>query len=142
MDRRTFTLVAMLTTLFGPVAARRACAQDDFGGLRRRLSLSDEQQKKIQQLYRDSDRRKREIGDRLRKLYSELDRLYDRYEFDSARVRTVTDEITEVRRRSLTLYMDNEEGLRRIITREQFDRLRDITKVRKGERESKDKDRD
>ncbi|MBC8137598.1 MAG: periplasmic heavy metal sensor [Fibrella sp.] len=134
--------MAMLTTLFGSVAAERAHAQGDFGGLRRRLNLSDEQQKKIQQLYRDSDRRKREIGEKLHKLYSELDRLYDRYEFDSARVRSVTDEITEVRRRSLTLYMDNEEGLRRIITREQFDRLRDITKVRKGERESKDKDRD
>lgn len=130
--------MATLATLFGPQGSDPAAAQGDFGGLRRRLNLTDEQQKKIKTLYANSDRRKREIEERLNKLYTELDRLYDRYDFDAARVRAVTDEITEVRRRSLTLYMDNEEGLRRIITREQFDRLRDITKVRKGERASKE----
>lgn len=142
MNRRTFTLLSLFSALLAPLTPKRAVAQGDFGGLRRRLRLSDEQQKQIQQLYRESDRRKRENDERLKRLYSDLDRLYDRYEFDASRVREVTDEISEARRRSLTLYMDNEEKLRRIISREQFERLREFTKVRRGERESKDRDRD
>ena len=142
MDRRTFTLVAMVSALLGPLAAERAVADGDFGGLRRRLRLSEEQREQIQRLYRDSDRRKDDIEERLKKLYSELDRLYDQFDYDRGRVRTVTNEISDVRRRSLTLYMDNEEKLRRILKREQFERLRDITRVRRGERESKDRDKD
>lgn len=142
MNRRTFALVTVFSTLLGVAGEECAAAQEDFGGLRRRLRLSEEQQEKIQKLYKDSDRRKREIDNLLKKLYRDLDKLYDQYDFDRGRVKTVSDQISEVRRRSLTLYRENEEKLRSILTRDQFERLRRITEVRRGERENKDKDRD
>jgi Spy/CpxP family protein refolding chaperone len=140
MNRRTFALTTLFSALLGTAGGTEAQAQDAFGGLRRRLRLSDEQQEKIQQLYRDSDRRKREIDELLKKLYRDLDKLYDRYDFDRGKVKNVSDQISDVRRRSLTLYRENEEKLRSILTREQFERLRNITQVKKGERESKDDD--
>ena len=144
MNRRTFTLLTLFSALLGPTATLPAGADRDGEEeerLLRRLQISQEQQEKIKHLYRESDRRKRAIDERLGQLYRELDTLYGRYEFDRVKVRAVTDEISEQRRQSLALYMDNEEKLRRILKREQFERLRDITRVRKGERKTKDRER-
>lgn len=132
MDRRTFALAGLLFALLSP---RRAVADndDDDDRARKRLGITREQQNQIEALYRATDRQRRDLRTRLDTLYREMDRLYARYDFDRARARTLANEISTLRRRSLLLYTDNEEKLRRILNREQFERLRDRRKNPRGD---------
>ena len=140
MNRRTFSLLALFVALFGPFDARRCSADDDDDRerARRRIGITRDQQRRIEAVYEDADEEKREIRRRLDDLYRDLDGAYDYYDFDRGRARNIIDQIAGLQRRILQIHADNEEKLRRILSREQFGRLR--AELRRKNRDRRDDD--
>ncbi len=140
MDRRTFSLAALALALPGIFDPRRCAAddEDDRERARRRIGITRDQQRRIEALYEDADEEKREIRRRLGDLYRDLDQAYDYYDFDRGRVRNLIGQVGGLQRRILDLHLNNEERLRRILSREQFGRLRTHLRRERGKRNDDD----
>jgi len=91
-----------------------------------RIGLTKEQQADIDKVFRDSDVLMREIRTRFGELSKQLYGLYDSYDFDRAQAQSIRKELLKLHRRMGDIHADNEEKLRRIMTREQFDRMRKL----------------
>ncbi|HZO91171.1 MAG TPA: periplasmic heavy metal sensor [Chthonomonadaceae bacterium] len=106
-----------------------------------RIGITSQQQKQLEALFAESKRQRQAIRSRQHALYRELRSLYDSYDFDPQRARAIREEIVAQHRRLLDLYAENETKLRRILNREQFERLRAQLKAARAERERHPHDR-
>jgi Spy/CpxP family protein refolding chaperone len=107
---------------------QRGPSEEERERIRLRIGITKEQQAQIEQLYTETDQKRREVGIRMRELYHQLFTLYDNYDFDRNLARAIRRELTELHRRTLWIHAENEEKLRKILTKEQFDKLRTLMK--------------
>ena len=150
MGARPIALFTLLLTILGPPLGAGIPQADpsregprfllaQFGGQRPgteeekekarvRIGMTKEQQAQIEALYAGTDQQMRDIGGRMRDLYRQLRTLYDSYDFDRRQAGDIRKEIADLHRKILHLHYDNEEKLRRILNREQFQRLRELMK--------------
>jgi len=91
---------------------------------RQKIGITVQQQKAIEAVFAETEKQEKAIRSRLRSLYHDLQNLYDAYEIDERQARALRDEIATQQQNLLTLYANNENKLRRILNREQFERLR------------------
>ena len=89
-----------------------------------RIGLTVAQSKKIEQLYQETARQRQVIVKQTRELYHQLRALYDKYDFDHHRAALLRKKILALHQRRLELFSKNEERLRKIMNRQQFDRMR------------------
>ena len=130
--RRVFLRRLLLSVpLFAAASAARASGpefdRDDERRKereRKRLGITRVQQHLIAEHYKETDRERREIRKRLEQRERDLRRVYAVFDYDRQRANALMEEINDLRRRSMQLYANSEERLRRILTREQFQRLR------------------
>lgn len=103
---------------------RRGPTDEERERARVTIGMSREQQKQLEAVFHDSEARMRDVMTRIRDRYKELNELYAAYDFDRARARGLIRELTDLRRKVLESRTDNEERMRKVLTREQFDKLR------------------
>lgn len=106
-----------------------------------RLGLTKEQQTQIEAFYTESDRQQRELMTKMRDLYHQLYTVYDNYDYDKNQASSIRREIGMLYKKRLTLTGENEDKLRRILNREQFDKLRALMKEQKEQRDHRMNDR-
>jgi Spy/CpxP family protein refolding chaperone len=110
----------------GPPGFQRGPSEEEKERIRLRIGITREQQQQIEALYMETERQKGEVFTKMRELYTQLESMYDVYEFDRDQARNIRREITRQHVKIMMIHVDNEEKLRRILTREQFEKLRAI----------------
>lgn len=122
---------ACMMFLFSPLFGQRPIPDDDKEKTRLRIGITKEQQDQIEAIYAETDRNRREIGKKLRDSFHQLmTSCYDNYDYDRNQAMALRKEIMRAHRRLLDIHADNEEKLRHILNKEQFDKLRALMKER------------
>ena len=96
----------------------------DRENARQRLGITKEQQEQIEALWAQMDQARRESMEKLGALYMELGRAYDSFDVDEEQVRRIRRQILQLHREGLERFAQSEDRLRKILTREQFGKLR------------------
>lgn len=135
--RRSILLPALLivsSMVFGAISADPAMAQKrgkrpDHSA---KLNLSEQQRQKLKKHIEESRERSRPVRESLHKARTELFQQLGRYKFDERKVNDTVRRIGELRRKVLMLSLENQKGLREILTKEQFAELGDAIGDRGG----------
>lgn len=106
----------------------RGPSEADKEKARLRIGMTREQQQQIETLYSDADTKAREVFDQIRQKHEQLHALYDAYEIDKNRERTLIREITRLRSQALLIHSETETKVRQILTKEQHEKLRALMK--------------
>lgn len=91
---------------------------------RQRLGITVQQQEQMDALFNESFKQRRTLGERLGELFKQRGEVCDAYDFDRRRETSLRKDIERIYSQILKIHSDTEEKLRRILSREQFDRLR------------------
>ena|SRR5579884_2903619 len=121
--RRTSLFPALVSLLVVPVTLLGQQRPDEETQPIR-IGLSSQQQKELDSFFSASHRQRQQMRGHLRDLYHELHHVYDGYEFDAKRAEVLRREIAALQQQLLDVYAENEVRLRKILNRDQFDRLR------------------
>lgn len=93
-----------------------------------RIGITKEQQLEIDRVFRESGQQMGEIRKRSGDLTRQLYGLYDSFDFDRGQAKAIRRELLMLHKRMADIHADNEEKLRRIMSREQFERMRALVK--------------
>jgi Spy/CpxP family protein refolding chaperone len=100
---------------------------------RQQIGISVQQQEQLTRLYAEADRKEKAIGKDLHDLYRQQRTLYSAYVIDHGQERELRKKIEQMHSQLLQLHADTEDGLRKLLTREQFERLNAAVKDRRRE---------
>lgn len=146
MFARVVMALALLAVCFGaPAFAPAALAQgpemrgprpprpfydspEEKEKVRLRIGITKEQQAQIEAAHQELDQKRKELGSKLWEEYRRLGALYSAYDFDRAQAKLIRHEIFSLHRQILDLHAQNEERLRKILTKEQFERFQAVMK--------------
>ena len=103
-------------------------SEEDKERFRIKIGATKEQQGQIDQVFRDSDIQMNEVRTKFKDLSQQLYGLYDIYDFDRNQARNVRRELLRLHKRMADIHAENEEKLRRILTKDQFERMRALMK--------------
>lgn len=103
-----------------PAGAQNAL--HDFG--QERIGISASQQRAVENLFAEAGKARNAGHARLFELFGQLHTLYASYDLDMGRVTAARSEILALQQKMLAGHLDTEVRLRRILNREQFERLR------------------
>ena len=107
---------------------------------RQQIGISVQQQEQLTRLYAEADKKEKAIGKELHDLYRQHRALYSAYSIDHAQERELRKKIEQMHSQLLHLHADTEDGLRKLLTREQFERLNAAVKDhRRGNRRDDDR---
>jgi len=123
---RGFGALAAAAVLLGITAgalAQRPPSDEERERNRVRLGITREQQEQIEALYAELDRQNREIWTRSGELFRQLDEKYSSYDLDQEGARAIRRELMGLHRRRLMAFAEFQDKLRRVLNREQFNRL-------------------
>lgn len=95
---------------------------------RLRLGITKEQQTQIEALHIENMKQHRELFSKMRDLMGQLRAYYDSYEFDQEAAKSIRKQIMSLHFHFLKLQAEFEEKLRKILTKEQFERMRAVMK--------------
>lgn len=107
---------------------RRGPSKEEKERARLRIGMTENQQAQIDALLADADRQRRPICERLGELYRERHQNFEQYDFDRSLEFSLRREIGQLQNQLMQVHLKTEEGTRRILTREQFRRLRALMK--------------
>jgi Spy/CpxP family protein refolding chaperone len=96
--------------------------------VRLRIGITKEQQAQIEAAHQELDQKRRELGARLWEQYRKLGAVYTAYDFDRQQAKAIRREIFSLHRQILDLHAENEERLRKILSKEQFERFQAVMK--------------
>jgi len=112
----------------GPRNANRGPSDEEKETIRLKIGITKDQEAKIEALHTETDQKLNDVMAKTRDLYKQLTALYDSYDFDRNQARNLRQQLTALHRRMLDIHADNEEKLRRILSRDQFEKLRQLLK--------------
>jgi Spy/CpxP family protein refolding chaperone len=90
---------------------------------RQQIGISVQQQEQLTRLYAEADKKEKAIGKELHDLYEQQRTLYSAYVIDHGQERDLHKKMEQMHSQLLQLHADTEDGLRKLLTREQFERL-------------------
>ncbi len=93
-----------------------------------RIGMTKEQQAQIDAVFHESDLQMGEVRGKFMEFSKQLYSLYDSYDFDRVQAHNIRKELLKLHKRMAENHADNEEKLRKILTREQFERMRALVK--------------
>jgi len=117
-------LVLMLVAFAGRGYAQRPPTEEERERVRVRIGMTREQQEQIEKLWMETDRKLKEIAQKMGDLRRQLFELYDTYDYDRAKAAAIRKQIAALYAQRMAAFADNQEKLRRILNRDQFERLR------------------
>ena len=124
-------ITGLLVILFVPTAAafsQRGPSEEERARIRARTGISQEQQNQIEAIYRDQRRQEDEIRRKTFEVYKQLGEVYDKYDFDRNQAASFRKEIGRLHRQRLHVHAETQDKLRRVMTREQFEKLNQLVK--------------
>lgn len=89
-----------------------------------KIGLNSQQQKQLETYFAEAGKQRQAAHAKLRALFEELQGLYDSYDYDAQKARAIREEIVVQQRRILAIHAENEAKLRRILNKDQFEKLR------------------
>lgn len=123
-------LMLALAAAFLP-ATRPASAQAAPAPEYRRLGLNADQMTRVRELHKDTGQKMRGLERQLREQRRALEVVYGEYDLDATRVRQLNARINEIQRAILDQHLNLQTDLRKILTAEQFGRLKAIMEERR-----------
>ena len=129
MNRTLLVMFGLLVcSLTGAALAQREPSEDEKERTRIRIGITREQQKELEAALADARRQETEIHTKTRELYGQLFAQYDIYDFSRDDAKKIRREIGKLHHRRMLIHAETQEKLRRILTREQFDRMTQLTR--------------
>jgi Spy/CpxP family protein refolding chaperone len=110
----------------GPV--RRQPTEEEKEAARKRIGMSVQQQKEIEAVFAASDAAMQEIRTRMGELMRQQWDLFGQYDFDRNAAQSLRKELLGLHRRIMLQQLENEEKIRRILNKEQFEKMRAMMK--------------
>lgn len=104
----------------GGFQGQRGPSPEERESARRAIGITAQQQDEIEKLFKRSD----PFRQKLRDLSKQLFDVYAEYDFDRAKAASLRKEMRHVQYQLSAIQADNEEQLRKILTREQFTKMR------------------
>lgn len=102
-----------------------------------RLGLKPDQLGRVRDLHRDVNQRMRALGQQLRDQRHALEDLYGDYNLDVAKARQLNARINEIQQTILDQHLRLQTELRKILTEDQFARLRTMVDLRRQRQEDR-----
>ncbi len=127
--RLVWLTLALAAALFP--ATRPASAQPAPAPEYRRLGLNADQMTRVRELHKDTNQKMRGLEGQLREQRRALEVVYGEYDMDTTRVRQLNARINEIQRAILDQHLHLQADLRKILTEEQFDRLKAMMEERR-----------
>jgi Spy/CpxP family protein refolding chaperone len=93
-----------------------------------RIGMTKEQQAQIEAVYVESGKKREEAMRELAEKHRQLSAVYDSYEIDKAQERALLRDIVSIHWRLLRIHSEDEAKIRRILTKEQHEKLRALMK--------------
>ncbi len=93
-----------------------------------RIGMTKEQQAQIEAIYTESEKKRQEAMRELGEKHQQLRAVYDSYEIDKTKERALLRDIVAVHWRLLRIHSEDEAKIRRILTKEQHEKLRALMK--------------
>lgn len=122
------------------ICAFQGDSERDREKARQQIGISVQQQEQLTRLYAEADKKEKAIGKELHDLYRQQRALYSAYSIDHGQERELRKKIEQMHSQLLQLHADTEDGLRKLLTREQFERLNAAVKDhRRGNRRDEDR---
>ncbi|MCW3099889.1 MAG: hypothetical protein JWL77_5507 [Chthonomonadaceae bacterium] len=90
---------------------------------RQQIGISVPQQEQLTRLYAEADKKEKAIGKDLHDLYEQQRALYSAYVIDHGQERDLRKKMEQMHSQLLQLHAETEDSLRKLLTREQFERL-------------------
>jgi Spy/CpxP family protein refolding chaperone len=103
-------------------------SEEDKERFRIKIGATKEQQNQIDLVFKDSDVQMSEIRGKFRELSQQLYSLYDIYDFDRNLAKGIRRDLLKLHKRMADIHAENEEKLRRILTKDQFERMKALMK--------------
>ncbi|GEM_PF-5822550 len=108
-------------------------SQEDRDKFRQKIGLSVQQQTQMDTVFEEMGRERKPLGDKLRELHKQRHELLSAYTMDRSKEKALRAEITALYGRMLQLHTESEEKMRRIMNREQFDRLQQMMREKRSQ---------
>jgi len=124
-------LVVLLAALAVPAARAMPSGGPPSPPEYGRLGLSSDQMRQVRELQQEIHQRLRALESQLREQRQSLEKVYGEYELDVAKARQLNTRINETQQAILDQNLRLQTGLRRILTEEQFDRLKTMIEQRR-----------
>ncbi len=129
---RMIPLIALVLSLAASVCvAQRPQSDEEKEANRVKIGMSREQQSQIEAMWAETDRQMKEVFSRSNDLRKQLDDLYDSYDFDRNVAGRLRHEIVALHRKRGLIFAENQEKLRRILSRDQFERMTALVKAQR-----------
>lgn len=93
-----------------------------------RIGITKEQQRQLEAILEETGKQSRAVFEQIREKHRQLHDLYDSYEIDRQREKTLMREITRLRMSLLKIQSEHETKVRQVLTKEQHERLRALMK--------------
>ncbi len=106
---------------------------EDREKFRIRVGMNTQQQEQMETLFKDIHKRRTDLFKRMRELFEEREKVTDDYEFDHKREKAIRNELGKINAELLNLHTETEEKIRKILNKEQFEKLREIRKEQKAQ---------
>ena len=120
---RWLVIPICIVCLASLLLAQRPPSDDEKEKMRLKIGITKEQQAQFEAIFTDEQKQDREIRDKERELYGQLRKMYEDYSFDRNQAMSIRRELGGLYRKRLFLHSETQEKMRKILTREQFDRM-------------------
>jgi Spy/CpxP family protein refolding chaperone len=114
-----------------PFGQRKPPTEAEKEAARLRMGISKEQQAGIEAIFSDADGQVKEIFTKLREQQRQLHAIYEQYDFDRNAALALRKQVNATYRRIGQMHAENEEKLRKILNREQFDKMQAMLREQK-----------
>ena len=129
MNRKLLAILGLLAiSMTGAAFAQREPSDEEKERTRQKIGITREQQKELEAALAEARRQEGEIHAKSRELYGQLFAQYDIYDFSREDAKKIRREIGKLHHRRMLIHAETQEKLRRILTREQFDRMTQLTR--------------
>src|SRR5437016_7939043 len=132
MNARTVAGIGALIAVFSCALtsgfAQRRISDEDKEKNRIRLGITKEQEVQIEGIWKSAGDQERELRKKEMGLYMQLHDITDIYDFDRNQASAVRREIYQLFKQRLTIHAETQEKIRRVVTKEQFDRMTALAK--------------
>lgn len=123
---RTSAVFSLL--IGGPQGPPKPSQEEEKERRRLRIGITKEQEAQLDALWNEHGPKRKEVIEKMRDALKKLGEVYDNYEFDREQARALRREIVGLHARTMLLHLEAEEKIRKILTKEQFDKMRALMK--------------
>jgi uncharacterized protein with von Willebrand factor type A (vWA) domain len=90
---------------------------------RQKIGMTEQQQEQMDKMFKETFQKRRDLGKKMRQQFEARQKVGNVYELDRAQLRQINNEIQRVNAQILALHVEAEEKIRRILNKDQFNKM-------------------